>query len=203
MYDRNILSVADIDEGVYIRDLKLISKKTARMKVDYPLFQRSPRLLPQMPKGEVEILNPPAAQTKPVISWLTLLLPPLMMACLSIVMASLMKSIYMYFSLAMLLITSLVSVLNYLSQRKGQIVRRGPDKQSISIIYITAAWNLTMPKNAEKFTLLCLSRVLECVARVSSKTDEFGRELRTTATFYASGWGPVLFLSMSISRFPN
>jgi hypothetical protein len=54
----------------------------------YPFFQRSPRIRPQAGTAEVEILSPPSTGTKPAISWLSVLLPPVLMATVMIAVAT-------------------------------------------------------------------------------------------------------------------
>ena len=40
-----------------------------------PIFQRAPRLLPEMPTGEIEIPPPPPAPTAPSVGLFSILLP--------------------------------------------------------------------------------------------------------------------------------
>ncbi|HWP97445.1 MAG TPA: type VII secretion protein EssC [Syntrophomonadaceae bacterium] len=90
-----------------------------RSKAPYPYFLRSPRFLPEIPTGEIEVTAPPYGGDKPQISWLVVLLPPAAMAAMSIYMATMIKGPYVYFTMGMTLITVIVSVVTYYSQIKS------------------------------------------------------------------------------------
>lgn len=93
-------------------------KKIKRHKARYPYFQRSPRFIPEIPSGDMEILSPPHGSIKPDISWVSILLPPIAMIAVSVAMAFMIKGPYIYLTLAMTGVTVIVSVVNYLSQNK-------------------------------------------------------------------------------------
>ena len=76
----------------------------------YPAFYRSPRLRVSGESADVEILAPPAGSSKPVISWLSVLLPPSMMAVVMISIAIFMKNNTMiFYTLPMSLISVLMA----------------------------------------------------------------------------------------------
>ncbi|MCX7749943.1 MAG: type VII secretion protein EssC [Clostridia bacterium] len=121
MYDRGYLSVCNVGSGVAVNGLKQFKTRKSNIgNIIYPYFQRSPRLKPEMPKGEVEISNPPSAPTKPNISWLSIFLPPAIMIGVSIATTILSKrnSTYVFITMAMTLGMVVVSIINYSSQKK-------------------------------------------------------------------------------------
>ncbi|MFZ5989245.1 MAG: type VII secretion protein EssC, partial [Bacillota bacterium] len=169
MYDRNILSISS-DEDIRVKNLKPARGRFSKKKFEFPLFQRSPRLLPQMPKGEIEILNPPTAQTRPSISWITILLPPFMMAVVSVIMATFTKSIYMYFSLIMLGGTTMVSIFNYTSQlKKFKKLEEARKEKYLDYIH-KRRMELNYAREQQKNSLLSIHPPLEeCIERVNNK----------------------------------
>lgn len=85
----------------------------------YPYFQRSPRMIHELPSGEIEIQTPPSMGAKPEINWLTVLLPPLAMVAVMGGVAYLMGSMAsLMYTAPMALIGIIVSIANYSSQRK-------------------------------------------------------------------------------------
>ncbi|MCL1905405.1 MAG: type VII secretion protein EssC [Clostridiales bacterium] len=76
-------------------------------------FTRQPRFLPEMPAGEKNIGSPPPMPQKPEISWLSIILPPLIMIAVTVFVVMSAHSSFMFISLAMTiaaLINSLISV---------------------------------------------------------------------------------------------
>lgn len=89
-----------------------------------PVLQRSPRLHPELPKGDVEIQSPPAPPSLPSLSFASVLLgllPGVMGAVIMFFMARSMGSNSLYsvgYSLPMLLIGSVVQVFNLSFQKR-------------------------------------------------------------------------------------
>lgn len=79
-------------------------------------FSRQPRFLPEMPGGELEIPNPPHAYEKPEISWFALLAPPAVMLVITLLLALTSQSMYMMLSIAMTVMTLIVSLTGAASQ---------------------------------------------------------------------------------------
>ncbi len=73
-------------------------------------FSRQPRFLPDIPRGEIEVPNPPQMNEKPDISWFTILAPPGVMLVITILLMVLIKSVFMIISIAMTIMTLLVSL---------------------------------------------------------------------------------------------
>ncbi|WMT42043.1 hypothetical protein RE628_06295 [Paenibacillus sp. D2_2] len=81
-------------------------------------FSRQPRFLSEMPRGELEIPNPPNAYDKPEISWFALLAPPAVMLVISMLLAMTSHSMYMLLSISMTVMTLIVSLTSAASQIK-------------------------------------------------------------------------------------
>ena len=83
------------------------------------LFKRSPRIMPNLPEGKVEIVAPASAPTKPTVSLVTILVPIGGFA-ISIAMMTLISdsATSMLFSVPMMLGTSAVSIVNFRQQHK-------------------------------------------------------------------------------------
>jgi len=87
----------------------------------YPYFQRSPRLKLEAETHEIEILSPPNIGAKPSVSWLTVLLPPVLMVIVMLTVVSLMETaspMMLAFTLPMSAISVVIAIANYNSQTK-------------------------------------------------------------------------------------
>ncbi|MDR2175042.1 MAG: type VII secretion protein EssC [Synergistaceae bacterium] len=85
----------------------------------YPFFQRSPRLRPETGTLEVEVLSPPSTGTKPSVSWLSVLLPPVMMIVVMLGVASMTRNVTtLYYTVPMSGVGIVVAVVNYKAQTK-------------------------------------------------------------------------------------
>ncbi|WP_166244072.1 type VII secretion protein EssC [Paenibacillus turpanensis] len=83
-------------------------------------IQRTPRLVPSYPEGELKLEDPARPTTKPTISWLSILLPPLVMLTITIFVSTFTRSVYiLVMTMGMTLVSVLVSVLNYSSNVKN------------------------------------------------------------------------------------
>jgi DNA segregation ATPase FtsK/SpoIIIE, S-DNA-T family len=89
-----------------------------------PRFRRSPRLIPEVPRGEIEIPAPPPAPAKPSVS-LAMLLLPVAITVLSLG-AGLFYSLrrgggpsMLLFSLPMMVGSAILPISNFLAQKKG------------------------------------------------------------------------------------
>ncbi|CDG35330.1 FHA domain-containing protein [Acetivibrio thermocellus BC1] len=115
VFEGSFISVYHIGDRVYVNGLKAALKQT---KPPYPYIQRSPRLIPEMPEGEKTIPNPPALASKPTASWISILLPPIVMSLITIITAIVGKSLYMLLSVSMTFVSVIVSISQYISQNK-------------------------------------------------------------------------------------
>ncbi|WP_229521540.1 type VII secretion protein EssC [Paenibacillus monticola] len=81
--------------------------------------QRTPRIKPNYPEGELILEDPARPSGKPTFSWLTILIPPIGMLVIAIFMSTLTRSYTMLIStMSMTLLTVMVSILNYTSSVK-------------------------------------------------------------------------------------
>lgn len=82
-------------------------------------FRRSPRLLSEVPTGEIEIEAPPTLSGKPEINWLSTLLPTLVTVAIAVVMVFVLGNfMMMLYTLPMTLAGIIVSIVNYSKQNK-------------------------------------------------------------------------------------
>lgn len=83
-------------------------------------FNRSPRFKKTIRQETIAIQHPPAASGKPEFNWLTILLPPILMAVILIVISILSGGVstYLFFMIPMQVISVVVSILNYRQQKK-------------------------------------------------------------------------------------
>ncbi|KNY27509.1 type VII secretion protein EssC [Pseudobacteroides cellulosolvens] len=118
IFTQDYLVLCNAGKGVQVKDIEQIREESVAEKPQYPYFQRPPRLIPEMPKGEIEISSPPSISSKPQVSWPMILLPPALMATTTVISGMFMKSNYMYISLVMTVGTLGISILNYNLQVK-------------------------------------------------------------------------------------
>lgn len=83
-------------------------------------FNRSPRFKKALRHETITIQRPPAASGKPEFNWLTILLPPILMAAVLVVVSVLSGGVstYLFFMIPMQVISVVVSVVNYRQQKK-------------------------------------------------------------------------------------
>lgn len=88
-----------------------------------PRFQRSPRLVPALPAGEVEIPAPPAPPSAPAVSLVTVLLPAsasVLSLCLMLFLAPQGGNTWMYVAYAVPAVaTLLITVYGFVAQKNG------------------------------------------------------------------------------------
>lgn len=81
--------------------------------------QRTPRIKPNFPEGELVLEDPAKPSGKPTFSWLTIIIPPVGMMMIAIFMSTLTRSFTMMIStMSMTLLTVMVSIMNYKSSVK-------------------------------------------------------------------------------------
>ena len=85
----------------------------------YPYFQRSPRIKAEPTALETEVLSPPNRGSKPSISWLSVLLPPIMMMAVMVGVSSLTRNrTTLFYTVPMSGISIIIAIVNYKSQMK-------------------------------------------------------------------------------------
>lgn len=85
---------------------------------NYHEFSRQPRFIPEVPGGEMEILNPPAPPSKNETPLVLTLLPSLVMILMTVLIATMTKSIFTLVSVAMTATTMLTTLLTTASKKK-------------------------------------------------------------------------------------
>jgi S-DNA-T family DNA segregation ATPase FtsK/SpoIIIE len=81
--------------------------------------QRTPRIRPVYPEGELPLEDPAKPSEKPTFAWLTILLPPIGMLIIAIFMSTVTRSFIMLIStMSMTVMTVMISILNYTSSVK-------------------------------------------------------------------------------------
>lgn len=84
----------------------------ARQKA-YPFFQRSPRIRSRAEKANFEISSPPNTGTKPTVSWITVILPPVMMVAVMGFVAMMTGNFNMLlYSVPMSMMSVVITVIN-------------------------------------------------------------------------------------------
>lgn len=85
----------------------------------FPYFTRSPRLIMRVPDQKVEIGKPPAAAAMPKGSLIQMILPPLLMLCVTVAVSVFMKrGIYVLMSIVSTMMTLIFTVMRYFNEKK-------------------------------------------------------------------------------------
>ncbi|MBQ7155742.1 MAG: type VII secretion protein EssC [Synergistaceae bacterium] len=141
----------------------------ARQKA-YPFFQRSPRIRNRAEKAEFEISSPPNAGNKPAISWLTVLMPPLMMVLVMGGIALMTKNFNMLmYSLPMSLMSVVITIINNKNNLKKWMKTNGIALEKYSEYLEETDRNITAAESACISALSTASPgVQECLAIASN-----------------------------------
>lgn len=110
------LVISGRDPGTIISRFSSVQKQPIPVRIEYPNFSRSPRLIPERPTGKMEIEAAPSVGSKPEINWLSVLLPIIGTLTVSLLMTLFTGGIGMMLSAPMMLIGVAVTVVNYRSQ---------------------------------------------------------------------------------------
>lgn len=97
------------------------ARTAAHASDPYPyLFKPSPRLIEQTPTDEIELQAPPVLGAKPTISWLNVLLAPVLTVAVMLVVCLVLTGVttMLYFSVPMTCIGAVMSVLRYRGEKK-------------------------------------------------------------------------------------
>lgn len=90
-----------------------------KTEAKYPYVLRSPRIIPYIPSGTIDVEDPPTMPSKPQINLLTTLLPPIAMGMMAYVMSKVLNfGSFIYFTTAMYTITLVVTISNHISKVK-------------------------------------------------------------------------------------
>ncbi|NIK77497.1 S-DNA-T family DNA segregation ATPase FtsK/SpoIIIE [Paenibacillus castaneae] len=134
-------------------------------------FSRQPRFLPDMPRGEVEVPNPPMINEKPDISWFGLLLPPAVMLVITILIAMTSQSMFMLISIATTIMTLIASLTGATTQiRKYKRKKKEREEKYLQFIADTRS-ELTLAREQQVKAMNEMNpEPAECVQRIM-RTD--------------------------------
>lgn len=116
-YLKGTLIVANYGYSTLAKGLPMVSAAGSSIQAHNQGFQRSPRLLPSMPTGEIEIPAPHPTASEPTINWLTVLLPAGAMILIMILIAIINPGLTILYVILPLM-SALTAVLSYRSQKK-------------------------------------------------------------------------------------
>ncbi|WP_170936687.1 type VII secretion protein EssC [Paenibacillus aquistagni] len=144
-------------------------------------FSRQPRFLPDIPRGEIEVPNPPHLNEKPEIGWFGLLAPPAVMLVITLLIAMTMQSIFMLVSIATTIMTLIASLAGATSQiRKYKKKKKEREEKYLQFItdtrselaiareQQTKAMNEMFPDPME-----CVQRIMETDNKLWEKTPSY------------------------------
>lgn len=134
-------------------------------------FSRQPRFLPDLPRGEIEVPNPPNMSVKPEIGWFTLLAPPAVMLVITLLIAMVSKSIYLLLSIAMTVMTLIGSLAGATSQiRKYRKKKKEREQKYLQFIADTRSELKLAREQQTKAMKEMHPDPVECVQRIM-RTD--------------------------------
>ena len=97
------------------------AKKKPKPKpiANYPVFQRSPRIVNSFCPVRIDVQQPPQINEKPQINWFAVILPPIIMVGVSVLAMVLSDGglATMLFMIPMTVVTLLTTIVSYISQR--------------------------------------------------------------------------------------
>ncbi|MCL1874345.1 MAG: type VII secretion protein EssC [Clostridiales bacterium] len=145
----------------------------------YKDFTRQPRFLPELPVGEKTVESPPPMPQKPEVSWLTVILPPAVMICVTALIAlNFSGSSFMLISLCMTFM-ALINSLITISRQKKKYADSKKLRESKYLQYISdMRTELTVMKKLQVSALsemnpepeVCLNRVRNTDSKLWEKT---------------------------------
>ena len=102
------------NDQVRVKGLKPLKKN----KPAYPFLHRPPRIMPDMPEGEIVIQSPPQAGAKPAVNWLVMLLPSagMLLGTMMLVLPNNNGSNNSWLYLVVTLVSMFATILTYTSQ---------------------------------------------------------------------------------------
>ncbi|MDR1134305.1 MAG: FHA domain-containing protein, partial [Synergistaceae bacterium] len=117
----DMLTFLNAPEAVSVSPVLGRAARPGRLSEDtrYPGFQRSPRIKPEAAALETEVLSPPNRGSKPSVSWLSVLLPPMMMMAVMIGVSGLTRNrTTLFYTVPMSGVSIIMAIVNYKSQMK-------------------------------------------------------------------------------------
>ncbi|WP_338554562.1 type VII secretion protein EssC [Paenibacillus sp. KS-LC4] len=137
-------------------------------------IQRTPRIMPYYPEGELVLQDPAKPLGKPTFAWLTILVPPLAMLVVAIFMSTLTKSHIMLIStIGMTTVTVVVSILNYRSTvKKHEEQTKKQEKKYLDYLF-NIRYELLEASNQQREALRVISPSIdECISIVRQRQKQ-------------------------------
>ncbi len=171
----------------------------------YPPYIRSPRILPAPVEGAVTVEAPPRMDSKPQISWLSVILPPVAMSLMTVLMytvilpavgASYGNNYFFLLSLGMMSVSVLTSILNYRGQKKKH--RLGMEKRTSEYLaYLRGLYESLKESSQRQRKLLVRANPnpQDCLKRVADRSRYLWERTRGDLDFLHAriGTGAVPF----------
>jgi len=159
-------------------------------------FRRQPRFLPYMPKGEIDVPNPPSIQNKPEISWLTILVPPVVMILVTILLSMLSSSTFFLISVVTTVMTLFVSLATAASEiKKYKKIKKEREEKYLQFIADTRS-ELTIAKEQQIKSMHEMNPdPEECIRRITRIDNKLWERTPSHNDF--------LFIRVGVGSVPN
>lgn len=149
-------------------------------------FSRQPRFLPDMPRGEIDVPNPPMINEKPEISWFGILLPPIVMLIITVLIAMTSQSIYLLISVATTVMTLIGSLTGAITQIR-KYKRKKKEREEKYLQFITDVRSeLSIAREQQVRAMNEMSpEPAECVQRILRKDNKLWEKTPSHNDFLA------------------
>lgn len=167
-------------------------------------FSRQPRFLPDMPRGEIDVPNPPMINEKPEISWFGILLPPIVMLIITVLIAMTSQSIYLLISVATTVMTLIGSLTGATSQiRKYKLKKKEREEKYLQFITDVRS-DLSIAREQQVKAMNEMSPdPAECVQRISRRDNKLWEKRLHIMIFWLCGSGWEVYPWNCTSNTPN
>lgn len=116
VFDREL--VLKLKEGCYETELLLLGERGVPFE-GFPHYKRSPRLIKRIPREKIEIESPPEKKELTKSSLLQIVIPPVIMLCVTIAISILMKrGLFVVMSIITTVMSVIASVTKYVKDKK-------------------------------------------------------------------------------------
>lgn len=120
----------------------------------FPSYTRSPRLIKKVPVDEIEIKKPPESSKMKKGSLLQLIVPPLVMLCITVFVSIFMKrGLYVIVSLASTVMTTIFSIIRYFNERQDCREKNRIRDEKYTAYLLNKRKELNAAREAEKEAL--------------------------------------------------
>ncbi|WP_166241978.1 hypothetical protein [Paenibacillus turpanensis] len=131
-------------------------------------IQRTPRLVPDYPQGELRLEDPAKPSEKPVFSWMTILIPPLAMMSISIFLSLMIRSHYILIStVGMTMVTVIMSIVTYNSNVKRHLEKNKKLEKKYLDYLFQIRYELKQAANRQRESMLYVHPSVETCMDIS------------------------------------